>query len=189
LPTTPAPALRQTADMNFLASAQKSSQSGEGFSTATFVGQEKSCTLGPPSHIPVYTMEALNSDRPGTASLAVSDDVYDSVTGYCLMIPKGSKITGPYSSDIRVGQERVLVATTQLRLPNGKEAYRAVETLLSHGRCDFDVVIMQINWCSHHQRFSSAWDALSLATNIHVAEDILNENYDKTHSIAEAIAY
>jgi type IV secretion system protein VirB10 len=114
-------AAAQTADMNFLVNAQKSSQSGEGFSTATFVGQEKSCTLAPPSHIPVYTMEALNSDRPGTVSLVVSDDVYDSVTGYCLMIPKGSKITGPYSSDIRVGQERILVATTQLRLPNGKE--------------------------------------------------------------------
>jgi type IV secretory pathway VirB10-like protein len=114
-------AAAQTADMNFLANAQKSSQSGEGFSTATFVGQEKSCTLAPPSHIPVYTMEALNSDRPGTVSLVVSDDVYDSVTGYCLMIPKGSKINGPYSSDIRVGQERILVATTQLRLPNGKE--------------------------------------------------------------------
>lgn len=68
-------------------------------------------------------------------------------------------------------------------------AYRVVETLLSHGRCDFDVGIMQIDWCFHHQRFSSAWDALSPATNIHVAEDILNENYSKTRSIAEAIAY
>jgi hypothetical protein len=68
-------------------------------------------------------------------------------------------------------------------------AYRAVQMLLAHGRCDFDVGIMQINWCYHHQRFSSAWDALSPATNIHAAEDILNENYGKTHSIAEAIAY
>jgi hypothetical protein len=70
-----------------------------------------------------------------------------------------------------------------------ERAYRAVETLLSHGRCDFDVGLMQINWCYHHQRFGSPWDALSPATNIHVAEDILNENYSKTHSIAEAIAY
>jgi Transglycosylase SLT domain len=68
-------------------------------------------------------------------------------------------------------------------------AYRVVEDLLSHGRCDFDVGIMQINWCYHHQRFRSAWDALSPATNIRVAEDILNENYSKTHSVSEAIAY
>lgn len=68
-------------------------------------------------------------------------------------------------------------------------AYRAVRTLLSEGRCDFDVGIMQINWCYHHQRFSSAWDSLSPATNIHVAEDILTENYGKTHSIAQAIEY
>jgi type IV secretory pathway VirB10-like protein len=69
----------------------------------------------------VFTIEALNSDRPGRVALVVADDVYDSVTGTCLMIPKGSKIVGPYSSDIRVGAERILVATTELRLPNGKE--------------------------------------------------------------------
>jgi hypothetical protein len=68
-------------------------------------------------------------------------------------------------------------------------AYHVVQYLLSQGRCDFDVGIMQINWCYHHQRFQSAWDALAPATNIRVAEDILNENYSKTHSIAEAIAY
>jgi hypothetical protein len=68
-------------------------------------------------------------------------------------------------------------------------AYHVIEYLLSQGRCDFDVGIMQINWCYHHQRFHSAWDALAPATNIRVAEDILNENYSKTHSITEAIAY
>jgi type IV secretion system protein TrbI len=114
-------AAAQKADLGFISDAQKSAQSGEGFSTASFVGEERSCTLAPPSHIPVFTIEALNSDRPGRVALVVSNDVYDSVTGTCLMIPKGSRIVGPYSSDIRVGAERILVATTQLRLPNGKE--------------------------------------------------------------------
>jgi type IV secretory pathway VirB10-like protein len=114
-------AAAQTADLGFISNAKKAAQAGEGFSTASFVGQEKSCTLAPPSHIPVFTIEALNSDRPGRVALVVADDVYDSVTGTCLMIPKGSKIVGPYSSDIRVGAERILVATTELRLPNGKE--------------------------------------------------------------------
>jgi len=36
------------------------------------------------------------------------------------MMPKGSFINGAYSSDIKVGQERLLVASTNLRLPNGK---------------------------------------------------------------------
>jgi Transglycosylase SLT domain len=68
-------------------------------------------------------------------------------------------------------------------------AYSAIEKLLADGRCDFDVGIMQINWCYHGQRFVSAWDALSPQTNIAVAEDILNENYRKTGSASKAIAY
>lgn len=68
-------------------------------------------------------------------------------------------------------------------------AYHALNDLLSQGRCEFDVGIMQVNWCYHHQRFTSAWDALAPSTNIHVAEEILNENYSKTHSVAEDVAY
>jgi type IV secretion system protein TrbI len=119
--STTSGAASQQSDLSFLRKAKQASQSGEGFSTASFVGQEKPCTLAPPNHIPVLTIEKLNSDRPGTASLLVTEDVYDSVTGTCLMIPKGSKITAPYSSDIRVGAESILVAGTELRLPNGKE--------------------------------------------------------------------
>jgi len=69
------------------------------------------------------------------------------------------------------------------------DAYRAIRTLLADGRCDFDVGIMQINWCYHAKRFASPWDALAPATNIHAAEDILNENYRKTHSAVKAVAY
>lgn len=69
------------------------------------------------------------------------------------------------------------------------DAYQAIRSLLAAGRCDFDVGIMQINWCYHHQRFLSPWEALDPQTNVHVAEDILNENYEKTRSVATAIAY
>jgi hypothetical protein len=69
------------------------------------------------------------------------------------------------------------------------DAYRAIRLLLADGRCDFDVGIMQINWCYHAKRFASPWDALAPATNIHAAEDILNENYRKTHSAVKAVAF
>jgi hypothetical protein len=69
------------------------------------------------------------------------------------------------------------------------DAYRAIETLLAARRCDFDVGLMQISWCFHSERFASPWEALAPATNIRVAEDILNENYSKTHSVAKTIAY
>ncbi|WP_158936948.1 TrbI/VirB10 family protein [Burkholderia sp. S171] len=86
----------------------------------TFNGQARGCTLTPPHNIHVKTVEGLNSDKPGRIALMVDEDVYDSVNGDCLMIPKGSFINGVYSADVKVGQERLLVATTNLRLPNGK---------------------------------------------------------------------
>ncbi|WP_042303631.1 transglycosylase SLT domain-containing protein [Paraburkholderia kururiensis] len=69
------------------------------------------------------------------------------------------------------------------------DAYGAMRALIAAGRCDFDVGIMQVNWCYHRQRFASPWDALAPAINIRVAESILNENYGRTHSVAKAIAY
>ncbi|AME28713.1 transglycosylase SLT domain-containing protein [Burkholderia sp. PAMC 26561] len=69
------------------------------------------------------------------------------------------------------------------------DAYRAIRILIADGRSDFDIGIMQVNWGYHSKRFASPWDALSPATNIHVAEEILNENYQKTHSAVKAVAY
>jgi type IV secretory pathway VirB10-like protein len=91
-----------------------------GIEQTTFNGRSRGCTLTPPHTIPVVTARGLNSDKPGSVALMVDEDVYDSLQGDCLMIPKGSFINGQYSSDIKVGQERLLVATTNLRLPNGK---------------------------------------------------------------------
>jgi type IV secretion system protein TrbI len=91
-----------------------------GIEQTTFNGRSRGCTLTPPHIIPVVTVRGLNSDKPGSVALMVDEDVYDSLQGDCLMIPKGSFINGQYSSDIKVGQERLLVATTSLRLPNGK---------------------------------------------------------------------
>jgi type IV secretion system protein TrbI len=110
----------QQHDTQFIKDAKAQSASGEGFLATGFVGQSRGCTLSPPGHIQVETIEGLNSDRPGTADLVVENDVYDSLGNGCLMIPKGSTIVAPYSSDIQPGQETILVAATELRLPNGK---------------------------------------------------------------------
>lgn len=115
------PASSEQRDLQFIKDAKAQSASGEGFLSAGFVGQTGACTLSPPHHIGVLVMEGENSDRPGTAALMVEQDVYDSVTGTCLMIPKGTMITAPYQSDIKVGQESILVAATEMRLPNGKQ--------------------------------------------------------------------
>ncbi|BBQ03618.1 hypothetical protein BSFA1_87460 (plasmid) [Burkholderia sp. SFA1] len=70
-----------------------------------------------------------------------------------------------------------------------EDAYRAIRYLIGNGRSDFDIGLMQVNWGYHSKRFKSAWDALAPATNIRVAEDILNENYRLTHSAVKAVAY
>jgi len=69
--------------------------------------------------IPAVLLTALNSDLPGQISALVSMDVYDSVRGNNLMIPKGSKLIGQYNSDIRIGQERMMAAFTRIIRPDG----------------------------------------------------------------------
>lgn len=70
-----------------------------------------------------------------------------------------------------------------------EEAYKAIESLLARDRCDFDVGLMQVNWCYHGKRFASAWAALAPATNVAAAEAILTENFARTDSVAKAVAY
>jgi len=103
-------------DKEFLQDAATQS----GIVRTTFNGRAAACTLTPPHNIHVTAVEGLNSDKPGRVALMVDEDVYDSIQGACLMIPKASFINGEYSSDVKVGQERLLVASTSLRLPNGK---------------------------------------------------------------------
>jgi len=71
------------------------------------------------SVIPATLITGLNSDLPGRITAQVSQDVYDSATGYRLLIPQGSKLFGRYDSKVSFGQERVLVVWTDLIFPNG----------------------------------------------------------------------
>lgn len=39
----------------------------------------------------------------------VRENVYDSIAGKYLLIPKGTKIIGEYSSGVTYGQDRILI--------------------------------------------------------------------------------
>lgn len=69
--------------------------------------------------IPCGLMGTMNSDMPGDIGCQVIRNVYDSVTGKILLIPKYSILSGPYNSDVNAGQERLLVAFHRLRYPSG----------------------------------------------------------------------
>jgi type IV secretion system protein TrbI len=71
------------------------------------------------SVIPATLITGLNSDLPGRISAQVSQNVYDSATGYRLLIPQGAKLSGRYDSKVSFGQSRVLVVWTDLIFPNG----------------------------------------------------------------------
>lgn len=63
--------------------------------------------------------ERINTDLPGQLTCDVVADVYDSLTGRCVLVPRGSWMLARYSADIRPGQERVLVAFTRLLRRDG----------------------------------------------------------------------
>lgn len=71
------------------------------------------------SVIPATLITGLNSDLPGRITAQVSQNVYDTATGYRLLIPQGAKLFGRYDSKVSFGQERVLVVWTDLIFPNG----------------------------------------------------------------------
>lgn len=71
------------------------------------------------SVIPAILITGLVSDLPGRITAQVSQNVYDSATGYRLLIPQGAKLFGRYDSNVSFGQERVLVVWTDLIFPNG----------------------------------------------------------------------
>lgn len=71
------------------------------------------------SVIPATLITGLNSDLPGRITAQVNQNVYDSATGYRLLIPQGAKVFGRYDSKVSFGQERMLVVWTDLIFPNG----------------------------------------------------------------------
>lgn len=69
--------------------------------------------------IPTVLITSVNSSLPGTAVAQVRENVYDTVTGRYLLIPKGTKAICTYDSSVAYGQSRVLMVCERLVMPNG----------------------------------------------------------------------
>ncbi len=72
------------------------------------------------SIITAVLVNGLNTDLPGQVTARVSNDVYDSIKGDKLLIPRGSRLVGRYNAEIQPGQERVLMAFQRLIMPDGR---------------------------------------------------------------------
>lgn len=76
-------------------------------------------TLSAGEFIPATLETAINSDLPGMVRALTARDVY-ALTGNRVLVPKGSRLIGQYSSgNIAGAQTRVLISWTRVQLPNG----------------------------------------------------------------------
>ena len=75
--------------------------------------------IAPGTVISMILRTGLNTDLPGQIMAEVTQNVYDSLTSTVLLIPKGTRLVASYSSSVTFGQQRVLIAWTQLIRPDG----------------------------------------------------------------------
>lgn len=75
--------------------------------------------VAPGTVVTMILKTGINSDLPGQIVAEVTQNVYDSLTGTNLLIPKGTRLIATYSSSVSWGQKRALVAWTQLIRPDG----------------------------------------------------------------------
>lgn len=61
---------------------------------------------------------AINTDHPGMIRAIVSHDTYSEM-GNNVLIPKGSRLIGSYSADVKRGQSRVYIIWNRLIRPDG----------------------------------------------------------------------
>jgi type IV secretion system protein VirB10 len=71
------------------------------------------------TYMPITMVTGINSDLPGTIIAQVTENVFDSLTGENILIPRGSRLLGTYDNSIAFGQDRVLVAWERLIRTDG----------------------------------------------------------------------
>jgi type IV secretion system protein VirB10 len=71
------------------------------------------------SVIPAVLQTTISTDLPGVITAIVTQDVYDSISGKFLLIPRGSRLIGEYNSNIAYGQTEVQAKFTRLIRPDG----------------------------------------------------------------------
>ena len=69
--------------------------------------------------IPAILETEIVSNLPGLITAVVRRDVYDSVSGQYLLVPKGSRLIGEYNSTISYGQTQLQAVFTRLVRPDG----------------------------------------------------------------------
>ena len=69
--------------------------------------------------VPITIVTGVNTDLPGQIVGLVRQDVYDSLTGTNVIIPKGSRLIATYNSSVSFGQKSIQIAWNQLITTDG----------------------------------------------------------------------
>lgn len=69
--------------------------------------------------IPGALVTAVDTSRPGPVVAAVTQNVFDTVTGRILLVPQGTRLIGRHGGDSRYGDRRAFLIWDRMILPNG----------------------------------------------------------------------
>lgn len=70
--------------------------------------------------VPAVLLTGVDTSRPGPVIGAVTQNLYDTVTGRHLLLPQGSRLIGRHEGDSAYGDRRAFLVWDRLILPNGK---------------------------------------------------------------------
>jgi len=69
--------------------------------------------------VPAVLITGINTTLSGVVVAQVKHDIYDTVSGKYLLIPKGSKALGEYDTRVAYGDQRVLITFNRIIRPDG----------------------------------------------------------------------
>lgn len=75
-------------------------------------------TLTANKRIPAILIEPISSDKDGIVTAQIEEDIY-SYIGNTILIPKGSQAIGFYTSNNKIGENRLLVLWREILTPQG----------------------------------------------------------------------
>jgi type IV secretion system protein VirB10 len=77
--------------------------------------------------VPAALLTAVDTSRAGPVVAAVTENVFDSVSGRHLLIPQGARLVGRHNGDTAYGDHRAFLTWDRLILPNGKSLVLTAE--------------------------------------------------------------
>lgn len=101
------------------------SSAGRGDRDGMYNGHVLSAPLSPfelkaGAVIPAVLLTGVDTERPGPVVAAVTQNVFDSVSGRHLVLPQGARLIGRHEGDSAYGDRRAVLVWERLILPNGK---------------------------------------------------------------------